>query len=296
MFKYQISSVLLFNCYLLIAQSNTEVFVMDLEFSENNFNIKKIKNISNNPGYDSQSFFINNEQIVYARTYNDQTDITKYNLKDESQINLSETKIGGEYSPQKIPNSNYYTAVRFDTTGLQRLYKYDSKTKQSSLLIENLQVAYYSFFDENRLLSSVLSGANLDLVYSDISKKSNDTLLVKVGRSIHKVPNTINTMSYTSVNDEGNMDVYQLDISTLESFFVSQLPVGIQDHIWLDESTLLIGSLDKLFLLDLFGNGEWKLVADLSKYNIRDITRLAVNPDGSKLAMVAELKPEISNK
>ena len=103
-------------------------------------------------------------------------------------------------------------------------------------------------------------------------------------------------MSYTSVNDEGNMDVYQLDISTLESFFVSQLPVGIQDHIWLDESTLLIGSLDKLFLLDLFGNGEWKLVADLSKYNIKDITRLAVNPDGSKLAMVAELKPEISNK
>ena len=296
MFKYKISSVLLFTCCLLIAQSNTEVFVMDLEFSENNFNIKKIKNISNNPGYDSQSFFINNEQIVYARTYNDQTDITKYNLKDESQINLSETKIGSEYSPQKIPNSNYYTAVRLDTTGLQRLYKYDSNTKQSSLLIEDLQVAYYSFFDENRLLSSVLSGANLDLVYSDISKKSNDTLLVKVGRSIHKVPNTINTMSYTSLNDEGNMDVYQLDISTLESFFVSQLPVGIQDHIWLDESTLLIGSLDKLFLLDLFGNGEWKLVADLSKYNITDITRLAVNPAGSKLAMVAELKLEISNK
>jgi hypothetical protein len=92
------------------------------------------------------------------------------------------------------------------------------------------------------------------------------------------------------------MDVYQLDISTLESFFVSQLPIGIQDHIWLDESTLLIGSLDKLFLLDLFGNGDWKLVADLSKYNIKNITRLAVNPDGSKLAMVAELKPEISNK
>ncbi|MDG2052543.1 MAG: hypothetical protein P8J69_02045 [Flavobacteriaceae bacterium] len=126
MFKYKISSVLLFTCYLFIAQCDTEVFVMDLEFSENNFNIKKIKNISNNPGYDSQSFFINNEKIVYARNFNNQTDITKYNLKDESQINLSETKIGGEYFPQKISNSNYYTAVKLDTTGLQRLYKYDS--------------------------------------------------------------------------------------------------------------------------------------------------------------------------
>ena len=296
MFKYLISLVFLFTCSLLIAQPNTEVFVMDLEFSENDFNIESFKNISNNPGYDSQPFFIDNEQIVYARTYYNQTDIAKYHLKNESQINLSETKIGGEYSPQKIPNSNYYAAVRLDTTGLQRLYKYDSDSKQYSLLFGNLQVAYFSFYDQNRLLTSVLSGANLDLVYSDISKKSNDTLLVKVGRSIHKVPNTINTMSYTSVNDEGNMDIYQLDITTLESFFVSQLPIGIQDHIWLNEATLLIGSLDKLFLLDLFGNGDWKLVADLSKYNIKDITRLAISPDGSKLAMVAELKPAISNK
>ena len=269
---------------------------MDLEFSKNGFNIESFKNVSKNPEYDSQPFFIDNEQIVYARTYDSLTDIAKYHLKNKSLINISETKIGGEYSPQKIPNSDHYAAVRLDTTGLQRLYKYNSNTKQSSLFIENLQVAYYSFYDENRILSSVLSGANLDLVYSDVSKKSNDTLLIKVGRSIHKVPNTINTMSYTSVNDEGNMDIFQLDISTLESFFVCQLPIGIQDHIWLDEATLLIGSLDKIFLLDLFKNGDWKLVADLSKYNIKDITRLALSPDGSKLAMVAQLRAEILNK
>ena len=296
MFKYQISLVFLFTCSLLISQSNTEVFVMDLEFSKNGFNIESFKNVSNNPEYDSQPFFIDNEQIVYARTYDNLTDIAKYHLKNKSLINISETKIGGEYSPQKIPNSDHYAAVRLDTTGLQRLYKYNSNTKQSSLFIENLQVAYYSFYDENRILSSVLSGANLDLVYSDVSKKSNDTLLIKVGRSIHKVPNTINTMSYTSVNDEGNMDIFQLDISTLESFFVCQLPIGIQDHIWLDEATLLIGSLDKIYLLDLFKNGDWKLVADLSKYNIKDITRLALSPDGSKLAMVAQLRAEILNK
>ena len=296
MFKYQISLVFLFTCSLLIAQYNTEVFVMDLEFSKNGFNIESFKNVSKNPKYDSQPFFIDNEQIVYARTYDNLTDIAKYHLKNKSLINISETKIGGEYSPQKIPNSDHYAAVRLDTTGLQRLYKYNSNTKQSSLFIENLQVAYYCFYDEHRILSSVLSGANLDLVYSDVSKKSNDTLLIKVGRSIHKVPNTINTMSYTSVNDEGNMDIFQLDISTLESFFVCQLPIGIQDHIWLDEATLLIGSLDKIFLLDLFKNGDWKLVADLSKYNIKDITRLALSPDGSKLAMVAQLRAEILNK
>lgn len=296
MLKYRFTTLLIFISRLLIAQSNTEIFVMDLDFSEENFQVSNFENISINQDYDSQPFFIDNEQIVYARTYDVQTDIVKYHLKEKSLINLSETTIGGEYSPQLIPNTTNYSAVRLDTTGLQRIYKYNAFTKTNILLIESLQVAYYSFYDKNRILSSVLSGNNLDLVFSDLKKRTNDTLLTKVGRSIHRVPNNEFMMSYTAINDEKNMDIYQLDINSLESFFVDQLPVGVQDHIWLNESTLLIGSLDKLFLLDLFGNGDWKLVADLSKYNIRDITRLAVNPYGSKLAIVAELKPKISNK
>lgn len=292
MFKQYISFVFLLTFSLSFAQSNTEVFVMDLDFNESEFKIDNFLNVSNNQGYDSQPFFIDNKQLLYARTYQNQTDIAKYHLEEKSLEYICKTAIGGEYSPQKIPNTNYYSAVRLDSTGLQRLYKYDSKSNRSEILITNLQVAYYSFYDENTMLSSVLSGSNLDLVISNLSKKTNDTLLIKVGRSMHKVPNIKNTMSYTLVNDEGNMDIFQLDISSLESFFVAQLPTEIQDHIWLNESTLLIGSLDKLFLLDLFGNGDWKLVADLSKYQLKNITRLALSPDGTKLAIVAELNEE----
>jgi len=161
---------------------------------------------------------------------------------------------------------------------------------ESALLIEGLQVAYYSFFNKKTILSSVLSGNNLDLVISNLSKKTNDTLIENVGGSIHKVPNSKEEMSYTSVNEDGNMDIFQLDMKSLESFFVTELPIGIQDHIWLDESKLLIGSLDKLYMLDFFGSEDWKLVADLSEYNIKEITRLAVSPDGTKLAIVAEKK------
>ena len=265
---------------------------MDLDFNENEFKIENVLNISNNKGYDSQPFFIDNNQLLYARTHQNQTDIAKYHLEDKSLEYICKTTVGGEYSPQKITNTNFYSAVRLDTTGLQRIYRYDSESNTSQLLIDDLQIAYYSFYDENTLLSSVLSGSNLDLVISNLSKKTNDTLLIKVGRSIHKVPNTKNTMSYTSVNDEGNIDIFQLDITSLESFFVAQLPIEIQDHIWLNESTLLIGSLDKLFLLDLFGNGDWKLVADLSNYQLKNITRLALSLDGSKLAIVTELNEE----
>ena len=271
------------------SQSNSEIFVMDLEFSETDFTISNFRNISNNEGYDSQPSFYDNVTILSARTNKKSTDIAKYLLLRKSYIWVNNPTTGGEYSPQRIPNNSNISAVRLDTTGLQRLYNYDIGTKTSSLLIENLQVAYYAFYDSNKILSAVLSDNQLDLVISNLQEKTNDTIVVNVGRSIHNVPNTKETMSYTSVNEEKNFDIYQLDLKSLESFFVAQLPIGIQDHIWLNESTILIGSRDKLFLLDLFGNGDWKQVADLSEYQIKDITRLAISPDGKKLAIVGEL-------
>ncbi len=272
------------------AQTNTEIFLMDVSFSETEFTISNFRNISNNEGYDSQPSFSDNNTILYSRTHQGQTDIARYVISENNYYWINHSTSGGEYSPQSFPKSKNVTAVRLDTTGLQRLYEYDFKTMESSLLIENLQVAYYLFYDKKTILSSVLSGNNLDLVISNLSKKTNDTLVQNVGRSIHKVPNSKEEMSYTSVNEDRNMDIFQLDMKTLESFFVAELPIGIQDHIWLDESKLLIGSLDKLYMLDFFGSEDWKLVADLSEYNIKEITRLAVSPDGTKLAIVAEKK------
>lgn len=292
-----LSSILIFiTATTLLAQPNTEVYLFDLSHSEEGINLSNMVNVSNNPDYDSQPSFISEETLLYARNNEGQTDISYFSIKENKHSWVNIKTDGGEYSPQKIPESSNIAAVRLDTTGLQRLYTYDSKTKTSTLLIENLQVAYYSFYDSGKILSSVLSNNQLDLVLSNLTEKTNDTLVLNVGRSIHKVPNTKETMSYTSVNEEKNYDIFQLDLKSLESFFVAQLPIGIQDHIWSDEATLLIGSRDKLFLLDLFGNGDWKQVADLSEYNIKNITRLALSPDGTKLALVAEPIIENSNK
>ncbi|MCF6306870.1 MAG: hypothetical protein L3J09_02830 [Flavobacteriaceae bacterium] len=296
MLKSLLITTFILSFFIGITQPNTEIYLLDIAVSETEFTISNFKNISNNEGYDSQPSFADNNTLLYARTHQGQTDIARYVISENNYYWINHSTSGGEYSPQNFPKNKNVTAVRLDTTGLQRLYKYDFKTMESTLLIEELQVAYYSFFDEKTILSSVLSGNNLDLVISNVSKKINDTLVKNVGRSIHKVPNTKETMSYTSVNEDGNMDIYQLDIKTLESFFVAELPIGIQDHIWLDDSNLLIGSRDKLFMLDLFGNGDWKQVADFSEYKIKEITRLAISPDGKKLAIVAETEKENSNK
>lgn len=280
--------LLVFSCHAY-AQTNTDVYVMNIEKSYSGLEVYGFKNISNNSGYDNQPSFVNNNTILFAGNNTNQTDIALYSIDSEEKQFFNSPTDGGEYSPIQIPNSENVAAVRLDPDGKQRLYTYtkDGKNKET---IDNLQVAYYGFKDKNTLLASVLAVDGLDLVLANLQSQKVDTLKQNAGRSIHKVPGTQKTMSYTYLNEDDNYDVYQLNVETMESYFVTELPIGIQDHIWLNDSKILIGSGSKLFTYDLFGPGEWKEVANLSEYNIVNITRLAVSPDGKKLAIVAEPK------
>ena len=46
------------------------------------------------------------------------------------------------------------------------------------------------------------------------------------------------------------------------------------------------------FIFLFFGSGDWMEIADLSAHRIKNITRLAISPKGTKLALVAELVSE----
>lgn len=279
----------------MFAQPATEVYIMEISLLEKDFKISEMgisnfSNMSNNDAYDSQPSFYDNNTIVYAGTQSDNTEIIMSSVHNKIKVryNFKRTE-GGEYSPQLIPNSDRIAAVRLDKNGKQRLYDYTSGKDVVTEVIEGLQVAYFAYHDKETILASVLSGGNLDLVIANVKTQQVDTLLQKSGRSIHRIPGK-NDMSYTLLNEEGNYDIYQLDMDTRESFFVTQLPTGIQDHIWMDDSKLLCGSGERLYVYDLFGKGTWKEIADLSAYNIKDITRLALSPDGKRLALVAEPK------
>jgi len=276
---------------VLFAQPNTDVFIMDLDTSENTFNISNFINISNQEGYDSQPSFVGTDRLLYAGTENGQTDIQVYYFESGGKHRINTSTPGGEYSPTHFPKSSRIAAVRLDTTGLQRFYKYDYDAPGyggSVLVFRELEVAYFAFYDENTILTSILSDDRLDLVIANLRTEEVTPYLEGTGRSIHKIPSK-NAMSYTVPNEEGNMDVYQLDMADKESYFICQLPVGVQDHCWLNDSKLLLGSGSKLYLYDLYGNGDWAEVADLSEYQLQNITRITVSPDGKKVALVAEL-------
>jgi hypothetical protein len=278
---------------VLFSQTNTEVYLFDIDTSNGKTVLKNLRNVSNSDGYDNQPSFFNEGILLFSGNNKGQTDIAQYNISTGKRSWINKTTAGGEYSPKKMLLGDDVAAVRLDTNGLQRLYYYNPNTKESRLAMEDIQVAYYHFYNINTLVSAVLDLNELNLVISDIQENKNDTIVTNVGRSIHGVPNQ-KYVSYTVINEEKNHDLYIIDIDgDRESYFVCQLPIGIQDYAWLDEFRIVIGSNSKLFVYDTLEYPEWREWYSLVDNDLFNISRLSVSPNGNKIALVAE--PERSN-
>lgn len=276
----------------LLAQENinNEIFLFDLVSDYDGVILKNGKNISQNPGYDNQPSFFSNDTILYSGTRNGQTDIAAFSIEKEDIYWLSGTAEGSEYSPQRIPGERDVAAVRLDTTGLQLLYRYQTGTGNSKVLLPDQKVGYYFFYDDTTLITAVLSGTGMDLMKNDLKSGTSEILIRNIGRSIHKIPQS-HLISYTILNEQNELDLYLLDLEKEEpeSFFLSSLPAGVQDYVWLDQDRILLGKDTEIYMYDMLGDSEWKQVADLSNFGLTNITRISINEAGDKIVLSAEV-------
>lgn len=131
----------------------------------------------------------------------------------------------------------------------------------------------------------------MDLTLIDLESKTVDTLWTDAGRALQKIPGT-DTMSYTLKNEDGKYDLYGFDIETGDSYYVCELLMDVQDYVWVNDLQILAGLRNRLYLYDTLGFPEWERMASIEEYGIRDITRMAVSPDGKKLAVVGTQLPQ----
>lgn len=269
----------------IFAQTDTEVFLYAIVNNNGKMTLKNGKNISNNVGYDSQPHFYSDSIILFSSTRNKQTDIAQYNSKSGTVTFLNNTANGGEYSPQRIPNSKDVSAVRLDSDGLQRFYKYDYNTGESTKLIKDLKVAYPMWYKENTVVSVVIVRDDLDLMVHDLRYKQHLTIQKKAGRSLHRIPNT-NLVSYISKATE-KWEVRSLDPNTGTTKKIINTPSKKEDICWLPNGTLLLANENVLLKFNPKTDTNWSIFYEFSKEKHKNISRILVNKKGTKLALVS---------
>tara|TARA_R110001606_G_C15317379_1_gene644288 strand:- start:106 stop:1281 length:1176 start_codon:yes stop_codon:yes gene_type:complete len=280
----------LFVSATIFSQTNAAIYVFDVQQNDETYQLTNQKTISNSKGYNNQPFFYDDEHVIFASTKNNFTDIFLYNLKDNSKRFISTTENGGEYSPQRIPNSTNISAVRLDADGLQRFYKYDFTTGKNKEIISDLKVAYPNWFDENTLVAVSIVNDSLELFICDVKKKKNISVAKNVGRSVHQIPNT-NMMSFISKENKDSWVLKSINPKTQEIKTIITLGKH-EDITWLPNGTLLISNGKSIYKFHPKKDKNPSLFFEFSDENINNISRMAVNSDGSKIAFAAEVSPE----
>ena len=266
------------------SQSDTEVYLFDLNKSKDEYSLSNKKNISNNPGYDSQPHFYDANTILFSSTRNGQTDIVKYDIKTGAKTFINSTPGGGEYSPQRIPKSDHVSAVRLDTTGLQRFYKYDINTGKSEELIKNLVVAYPMWYDKDFVVSSVIVNNSLELTVTNVNENMSVSIETQTGRSIHKIPNSKNVSFISKKNSI--WEIHSLDVKKLKSTKITDIDGKYEDICWMPNGTILLAKKNQILSFNPKANDGWKVLFTIE--SVENISRIIVSNDGTKLSLVAE--------
>lgn len=271
------------------AQPNTEVFLLDFSEADGKISLSNLRNISKNIGYDNQPSFYDDNSILFSSTRNGQTDIAKYDIPSEKVSWLTDTPGGSEYSPLRIPESDDVSAIRLDTNGLQRLYRYKKDSGQSELVREDAKVGYHIWYSKDVLVNTILVDNRMDLVLSNFKDETNAIVHKNVGRSLHKIPNT-EFVSFLS-EEGGFKDVKSLDLINGQINALGGLPKNINDICWLPDGRLIYPSGKSIVGVHPESAEKPKTIHLFQEGEINNISRMAVSPDGKYLAIVSEESP-----
>ena len=278
--------LLLITSSAVFSQPNTEVFLFDLNTYNGKFELANYRNISNNEGYDNQPSFLDDNTVLFAGTRKRQTDIVKYHINYDSKIFVNHTE-GSEYSPLKIPGQEAVSAIRLEKNGDQKLYKYNLRNGESELLIEDIIIGYHTWFNNEVLVSSVLEDNKLALYTTFMDKAKSYKFHTNIGRSLHRIPDS-KLVSFIDKSNSELWEIHSVDPFTGKTKAIMGTLPNSEDMCWLPNGTIIMGHENVLYTFTPNKDVDWKEVASLEPYGITNITRLAVSPDGTKLAIVGE--------
>ncbi len=269
----------------------TDIYLAELKKEDVGWlSVTNLDRLTDRPSYDNQpSFLPDGEAILYtAYQSNGQTDILRLNLSSKASRNLTSTP-ESEYSPTLTPDGQHFSVIRVESDGKQRLWKFSLQGGEPSLVLPDVQPVGYQVWAGSDSVILFILGNPPTLRLFEVPGGESRLLAEKVGRSLNMLRNG----SGVSYVRKQSPDLWLIQTTDLKSGRTSPLArtlPGSEDFVWTPSNSLLMGKGSKLYQHRVSDASPqpWREIADLSEYGVRAITRLAISPDGKRLALVAE--------
>jgi hypothetical protein len=266
----------------------TDVFVASLSRRGDTLVVGAAENVTRRAGYDNQpSFLPDASGLLYTVIGADgQADIWRYDLRTRRTSRVTATS-ESEYSATPMPGGRRFSVVRVERDSTQRLWSFALDGSDPQLLVPGLQpVGYHAWLGANRLAAFVLgTPSTLHVIDRD---GSNDEVRARdIGRALQRIPGQ-NWYSFTRRDSTGRL---WITAQPFEGGPLAPLVLaaeGNEYHAWTPDGSLLSAEQGDIVRWNghTGDDGEWLPIASIP--GVRNVSRLAVSPDGRWLAFVAE--------
>ena len=274
---------------LLFSYSNsqlpeTDIFLCTINKNSFNYTFSKPENITDHKGYDNQPYFTSDGKKILYVSVNDNTQSDIYSFDIEAKVSKQFTDTReSEYSPSYTKDRKFISVVRVDSDSGQRFYNIPLNNYKNAVLLKNTDsIGYACWLNENLLAMFIIGPANTLHV---LNTKTSERRLVAsdIGRCM-KLSSDESKMFFVLKSNPSDWFIYTMDCNTYSlTRIIATLP-QCEDFAILPDGSIIMGSEGKLYIFE--NNSTWKMIADFST-ELTDFYRLAVNHDGTLLALVA---------
>lgn len=265
----------------------TDIYLFDLDLKSNNV-LSNGKNITQREGYDNQPYFTpDNKSILYTSIRDKQSDIYKYDIDTNIISQVTYTNESSEYSANIIPNTENMSMVMVEKDGIQRLWQMSKDGYLKPIIEDIMPIGYYAWANDKNISLFVLGEHNNLHILNKYTGKHN---IVKsdIGRSIHKIPNQ-NAYSFVHKVNDKNFFIKSIDIDNFYENEIVKTLDGSEDYAWTSDSRIIMGNKSSLYIFNPKKDKKWSKIFELSNMGIKKILRIAISPNGKKIALVSEI-------
>jgi hypothetical protein len=263
--------------------SSTDIYLLDLDGGG------EVSNITNRRGYDNQPSWENKNRILYTSEHNRQTDIYDIDFSF-NRINRVTDTPEREYSPALTPDGKAISVIRVERDSAQRLWRFPKTERPPSVILPEVRpVGYYAWLDTSTVALFVLGNPNTLQIGNTQTGRAR-VVTTNIGRSLQRVPGGRrasfvqregSSWVLKTVDPEARADM------TFRIDRIGPLPDSAEYVVWKSDKELYTAAGSRILRMKL-PDTRWHSVVDLAPKGIRRISRLALSPNGSGLALVAD--------
>lgn len=268
------------------APAQPDIFLFDYDVMSAGDALSGGVNVTNRPLYDNQPFFTaGSATFLYSRDDGQQTDIWEYDIESGTHSQVTETE-KSEYSPTPSPDNQTISMVFERNQSIWHLDRSAPDAPSWSLETAGIDEPV-GYFARNYETGDILfwSRYGFSVALTHASKPGYHFIS---GHALPATPHVIpGTNHFSFVHRQTNEEVWikAFDPETRAVRPLTRIVGTNANYTWAPDGSILQIEGTDIYRWQEGGDG-WTEISDLSNHGIASANRIAVSPDGQRIAVV----------